>query len=143
MLIYLSISLSICLQSQVNGFSESGILSAWVLLLFGWGGLTADDVWINYISWLQNNLCKFPPVEHKFKRVLTKLVLNVCFKNFWYKKIYVGQKYLLWISSTTPQIQNIISDQVPLFLEFNSKMKLEDQLIYLKTILKIGGLSHT
>ena len=40
--------------------------------------------------WLQNNLCVFTTVEHKFKRWFCTLnfVLNIGFKDFWYIESY-------------------------------------------------------
>ena len=49
--------------------------------------------------WLQNNLCEFTITtrEHKFKRwfLYSKISLNVRFKDFWYWKINLSQKYIL------------------------------------------------
>ena len=120
----------------MNGFSESGILSAWVLLLFGWGGLTADDVWIYNIFCIQNNLCEFTLLEHKFKKgiLYTKKEILTFVLKFSGIKYKCGSKIFI-----QPKIQIINSDKGPLFLEFNSKMKLSDQLINLRKILKIGG----
>ena len=45
-----------------------------------------------------NNFCEFTTQEHKFKRCAQKPILNFRIKDFWYTKINLSQKYILYTS---------------------------------------------